>query len=64
MWCLPRASCRFGTSVPLQFRSFAAGLNAGIIAELDAISLYEQMAASAQNDSIEKALLDVAGEKN
>ena len=60
MWCLPRASCHFDTSVPLQFRPFAAGLNAGIIAELDAVSLYQQMAASAQNDSIEKVLLAVA----
>ena len=41
--------------------AIAAGLNAGIIAELDAISLYEQMAASAQNESIKKALLAVAG---
>jgi len=39
-------------------------LNAAIIAELDTTSLYEQMAASAQNESIKKALLAVAGEKN
>ena len=39
-------------------------MNTAIIAELDAISLHEQMAALAQNESIKKALLAVAGEKN
>ncbi len=64
MWCLPRAPCHFGISVPFQFRPFPAGLNAGIIAELDATSLSEQMATMAQNESIKKVLLAVAGEKN
>lgn len=38
-------------------------LRAGIIAELDAINLYEQMAALAQNEHIKKVLLDVAKEE-
>ena len=35
----------------------------GIIAELDAINLYEQLAALAKNDDIKKVLLDIAGEE-
>lgn len=38
-------------------------LRAGIIAELDAINLYEQMAALAQNDDIKRILLDIAKEE-
>ena len=38
-------------------------LRAGIIAELDAINLYEQMAAMAQNEDIKKVLLDIAREE-
>lgn len=38
-------------------------LRAGIIAELDAINLYEQMAAYTQNENIKKVLLDVAKEE-
>lgn len=38
-------------------------LRAGIIAELDAINLYEQMAAMAKNNDIKKALLDIAKEE-
>lgn len=38
-------------------------LRAGIIAELDAINLYEQMAALAKNDVIRSVLLDIAGEE-
>ncbi len=38
-------------------------LRAGIMAELDAISLYEQMAALAKKDSIRKILLDIAREE-
>jgi rubrerythrin len=38
-------------------------LRAGIIAELDAINLYEQMAALATNENIRKILLDIAGEE-
>ena len=38
-------------------------LRAGIIAEYDAISLYEQMAALAKNGDIRKVLLDVAKEE-
>ena len=38
-------------------------LRAGIIAELDAINLYEQMAAMAKNNNIKKTLLDIAKEE-
>ena len=38
-------------------------LRAGIIAELDAINLYEQMAAMTENGDIKKILLDIAKEE-
>jgi len=38
-------------------------LRAGIIAELDAINLYEQMAALAESDIIKRILLDIAKEE-
>ncbi len=38
-------------------------LRAGIIAELDAINLYEQMAAMAKSEDIRKILLDIAKEE-
>jgi len=38
-------------------------LRAAIIAELDAINLYEQMAAMAEDKNIKKILLDVAKEE-
>ncbi len=38
-------------------------LRAGVIAELDAINLYEQMAAMAQDENIKKMLLDIAKEE-
>jgi rubrerythrin len=38
-------------------------LRAGIIAELDAVSLYEQMAAMTDNKDIKKILLDIAKEE-
>ncbi len=38
-------------------------LRVGIIAELDAINLYEQLAAYAQNSSTKKVLLDIAKEE-
>lgn len=38
-------------------------LRAGIIAELDAINLYEQMAAATNNKYIRKTLLDIAKEE-
>jgi rubrerythrin len=38
-------------------------LRAGIIAELDAINLYEQMAAMTENADIKKLLLDIAKEE-
>ncbi len=38
-------------------------LRAGIIAELDAVSLYEQMAAMARKEEIRNTLLDIAREE-
>jgi rubrerythrin len=38
-------------------------LRAAVIAELDAINLYEQMAALAENKDIKRILLDVAKEE-
>ena len=38
-------------------------LRAGIIAELDAVNLYEQMAALTGNKNIRKILLDIAREE-
>jgi len=38
-------------------------LRVGIIAELDAVSLYEQLAANAQSEDIRKVLLDIAKEE-
>lgn len=38
-------------------------LRAGMIAELDAVSFYEQMAAMTDNKNIKKILLDIAREE-
>jgi rubrerythrin len=38
-------------------------LRAGMIAELDAINMYEQMAALANDSNIKKMLLDIAKEE-
>lgn len=38
-------------------------LRLGIIAELDAVNLYEQLAAMTENEKIKKILLDVAREE-
>lgn len=38
-------------------------LRVGMIAELDAVNLYEQMAAMAQNKYLKKILLDIAREE-
>lgn len=38
-------------------------LRAGIIAELDAVSFYEQMAAMTQNKNTQKVLLNIAKEE-
>ncbi len=38
-------------------------LRVGIIAELDAVNLYEQLAAFTENDDIKKVLLDIAREE-
>ena len=38
-------------------------LRLGMIAELDAVNLYEQMAAMTENENIKKVLLDIAKEE-
>ena len=38
-------------------------LRAGILAELDAINLYEQMANMTENDDLKKVLMDIAKEE-
>lgn len=38
-------------------------LRVGMIAELDAVNLYEQMAAMAKDENIRKMLLDIAKEE-
>ena len=38
-------------------------LRTGIIAELDAINLYEQLASNTKNEKIKKVLLDIAREE-
>lgn len=38
-------------------------LRVGIIAELDAVNLYEQLAAMTENEKIKKILLDIAKEE-
>jgi len=38
-------------------------LRVGMIAELDAVNLYEQLAALAENETIKKVLLDIAREE-
>ncbi len=38
-------------------------LRLGMIAELDAVNLYEQLAASTKNGQIKKVLLDIAKEE-
>ncbi|NOX45210.1 MAG: rubrerythrin [Caldiserica bacterium] len=38
-------------------------LRLGLIAELDAISLYEQLAAATDDEAIKKVLLDIAREE-
>jgi rubrerythrin len=57
------------SKIPLDLEKIAKGdldkeiLRAGIIAELDAINLYEQMAALTRNKNIRKILLDIAREE-
>ncbi|KGK99677.1 rubrerythrin [Methanococcoides methylutens] len=57
------------SKIPIDFSKVAAEdvnkeiLRLGIIAELDAISLYEQMAALTDNVEVKRVLLDVAKEE-
>jgi rubrerythrin len=57
------------SSIPFKLEKIEQGdvdkeiLRAGIIAELDAINLYEQMAALTNNKHIRETLLDIAREE-
>jgi len=57
------------SKIPIILESIGKGnmdkeiLRTGIIAELDAINLYEQMAAMTKNNDIKKILLDIAKEE-
>jgi rubrerythrin len=55
--------------IPIQLENVEAGyidkeiLRAGIIAEYDAINLYEQMASLAKSMNLKKVMLDIAREE-
>lgn len=57
------------STIPVDLKKVSKGeidkeiLRVGMIAELDAVSLYEQLAAMAQNSGIKKILLDIAKEE-
>ena len=57
------------SSIPFNLEKIEQGdvdkeiLRAGIIAELDAINLYEQMAALTKNRHVRETLLDIAREE-
>ena len=57
------------SQIPINLKKIKKGdldkeiLRAGIIAELDAVSLYEQMAAMTGNEIIKEVLLDIAREE-
>ena len=57
------------SQIPINFEKVAKKdldreiLRVGIIAELDAINLYEQMAAATQNGDLKKVLLEIAKEE-
>jgi len=57
------------SKIPLDLGKIAKGdldkeiLRAGIIAELDAVNLYEQMAALTENKTMRKILLDITREE-
>lgn len=57
------------SKIPIDFKNVSREnldkelLRAAIIAELDAINLYEQMAAMTQNNELKKILMDVAKEE-
>lgn len=57
------------SQLPIDLKKVAPGqvdeeiLRLGVIAELDAINLYQQMAAMAQSEEIKKILLDIAKEE-
>ncbi|MBN2488136.1 MAG: rubrerythrin [Methanosarcinaceae archaeon] len=57
------------SKIPIDIKNVAAKdinkeiLRFAIIAELDAISLYEQMASMAENNGVKRVLLDIAKEE-
>ena len=57
------------SNIPLDLKKVKEGeldkeiLRVGIIAELDAVNLYEQLAAMTNNEKIKKVLMDIAKEE-
>jgi rubrerythrin len=57
------------SNIPIDLTKVSKGnidkeiLRVGIIAELDAVNLYEQLAAFTENNDIKKILLDIAKEE-
>jgi len=57
------------SKIPIELANIKAGdidleiLRAAVIAELDAISMYEQMAATSTNPAVKEVLLDIAREE-
>ena len=57
------------SEIPIDLKKVEKGdkdreiLRVGMIAELDAVNLYEQLAAMAEREEIKKALMDIAKEE-
>lgn len=57
------------SKIPIDFKKVSKEdldkeiLRVGMIAELDAVSLYEQLAAMTENEKMKKILLDIAKEE-
>ncbi len=63
------SECRMMSQIPIKIEKVSEKLvdreilRVAIIAELDAVSLYEQLAAATKNEAIKKVLLEVAREE-
>jgi rubrerythrin len=61
--------CRMMSQIPIKIEKVSEKLvdreilRVAIIAELDAVSLYEQLAAATKNEAIKKVLFEVAREE-
>lgn len=57
------------SAIPIDLKAVGKGnidreiLRVGMIAELDAVNLYEQLAAYTSNENIKKVLMDIAKEE-